>query len=92
MVSYFELVDAVDPPIATLRGDGPQIAGENYTLTCQVTGGGNALPTYQWFKNSNQIRGETYETLFFSPLNERLHNGVYSCLGTRNHMKQPVEM
>ena len=70
--------------MASLSGDGPQIAGENYTLTCQVTEGGIALPTYQWFKNSSQIPGETSETLFFSPLNERLHNGVYSCLGTRS--------
>ena len=60
-----------------------QIAGENYTLTCQVTGGGTRTPTYRWFKDGAQLTGQTTESLSFSPLRQ-IDSGTYTCDGTRS--------
>ena len=62
---------------------GPQIAGEDYTLTCEVTGGGITTPTYRWFRNGSLLTGQTTATLSFSPLMES-DSGVYTCEGTRS--------
>jgi hypothetical protein len=59
------------------------MAGEEYTLTCQVTGGVITMPTYQWFKNDSLVTGQTSATLSFSPL-EEADSGVYMCEGTRS--------
>lgn len=64
-------------------GGSPQVAGESYTLTCQVTGGGTVLPLYQWFKNSSLLTSETSDTLSLSPLRET-GSGIYTCAGTRS--------
>ena len=52
-----------------------QIAGEDYTLTCTVTGGGN---TYQWFRNGSPLISQTSAILSFSPLRQT-DNGSYTC-------------
>ena len=69
---------------------GPQIAGENYTLTCQVTGGGTTTPTYRWFKNGSLLTGQTTATLSFSPLIET-DSGVYTCEGNRSYITATSE-
>ena len=63
----------------TVEVSGAQIAGENYTLTCQVTGGENMTSTFQWFNNGAQVVNEKSATLSFSPLNQTSHNGSYTC-------------
>ena len=71
--------------MVTLSGGGTQIAGEDYTLTCQVTGGETMTPTYRWFRNGSLLTGQTSNTLSFSPLRET-DSGVYTCEGTRSFM------
>ena len=70
--------------MVSLSGSGgPQIAGENYTLTCQVTGGGITTLTYRWFRNGSLLTDQTSATLSFSPLMES-DSGVYTCEGTKS--------
>ena len=70
--------------MVSLSGSGgAQIAGEDYTLTCQITGGGTMTPTYRWFRSNSVITGQTSDTLSFSPLKET-DSGVYTCEGTRS--------
>ena len=70
--------------MVSLSGSGgAQIAGEDYTLTCQVTGGGTTMTTYRWLRNGSPLTGQISDTLFFSPLNQRTDSGVYTCEGTR---------
>ena len=58
---------------------GAQRAGENYTLTCTVTGAGTVTtPTLQWLKNGLSVAGQTSATLFFNPLDES-DSGMYIC-------------
>ncbi len=74
----------IDPLQITISNSGDaQIAGEDYTLTCQVTGGGTSTPTYRWFKDGTQLSGEASDTLSFSPLRET-DSGAYTCEGTRS--------
>ena len=77
--------------MVSLSGSGgPPIAGEDYTLTCQITGGGIATPTYRWFRNGSLLTGQTSATLSFSPLRET-DSGVYICEGTKNLVTQLSE-
>ena len=62
----------------TLSGSGPQVAGEDYTLTCQFTGGEAVTPVYQWLKDGSSLAGETSNTLSFSPLRDT-DSGGYTC-------------
>ena len=63
--------------MVTLRD--AQIAGEDYTLSCQATGGGTMPYLYRWFKDAGpQLAGETSGTLSFSPLGET-DSGGYTC-------------
>ena len=74
------------PLTVTLSGSGgAQIAGEDYTLTCQVTGGGTMTPTYRWFRNGALLTEQTANTLSFFPLRET-DSGVYTCESTRSSM------
>ena len=76
----------IAPLMVSLSGSGgPRTAGENvnYTLTCQVTGGGITTPTYRWFKNNSLLTGKRSVTLSFSTLSET-DSGIYICEGTRN--------
>ncbi len=72
----------VSPLVITLNS---QRAGEDYTLTCQVAGGGTRTPTYQWFKDGAQLTDQTSETLSLSPLMET-DCGVYQCKVTWGNM------
>ena len=64
-------------------GRASQHAGENYSLTCTVSGGEtNATTTYQWFRNGSPLSGKTSATLSFTPLRQRNgppSNGQYVC-------------
>ena len=64
------------------NGGATPTAGQDYTLTCSVTGElGSFTPTYQWRMNGGVIDGETEPTLSFSPL--RLSDaGRYTCKAT----------
>ena len=73
---------AAEPP--TVAVSGAQIAGESYTLTCQVTGGGTMTPIYQWFRNGSPVASQTSATLSFSPLRQNMDNGSYTCEATRS--------
>ena len=64
-----------------------QHAGEDYTLTCTVSGGeNNATTTYQWFNGSLLLSGETSATLSFTPLRQTTpsSNGQYVCEAMRS--------
>ena len=65
--------------MVTLSGsDGAQVAGEDYTLTCQFTGGEAVTPVHQWLKDGSPLAGETSDTLSFSPLRDT-YSGGYTC-------------
>ena len=72
----------IDQLVVTLSGSGMEIAGQNYTFTCTVTGGGTMTPTYQWLKNNSPLSGQTSATLPLSPLRQS-DSGVYICEGTK---------
>ena len=71
------------PLMVTLSSHGAQIAGEDHTLTCMVTGGGIMTPTYQWFRNGSVLSGQTSATLSFSPLRQT-DSGSYFCEAIRS--------
>ena len=62
---------------------GAQIAGEDYILSCTVTGGGTMTPTYRWWKDGALLTSRTASTIAFRPL-WQTSSGVYICEGTRN--------
>ena len=73
-------------PLAVSLTDGSttQHAGEDYTLTCTVSGGEiTATTTYQWHRDSSTLSGETSATLSFMPLGQS-SNGQYVCEATRS--------
>ena len=62
---------------------GAQRAGEDYTLTCTVTGAGTMTPTFQWLKNGLSVAGQTSAALLFNPLYES-DSGMYICEASRS--------
>ena len=61
----------VDPLLVTLSGSGgAKIAGENYTLSCTLTGGGTVTTTYQWWKDDALLINKIASTIAFRPLRE----------------------
>ena len=67
--------------------DATQHAGEDYTLTCTVSGGDtNAAVSYQWLNGNSPLSGETSATLSFTPLRQTApsSNGQYVCEATRS--------
>ena len=61
-----------------------QHAGEDYTLTCTVSGGETtATTTYQWLRNYTPLSGETSATLSFTHLRQN-NSGQYVCETIRN--------
>ena len=75
---------AVEPLMVTPSvSGGAQIAGEDYTLTCTVTGGGITSFIYRWWKDGTLLTGQTANTIAFRPL-QQTSSGVYICEGTRN--------
>ena len=61
-----------------------QHAGEDYTLTCTVSGGETtATTTYQWRRDNSLLSGETSDTLSFTPLSSPSSNGEYVCEAMR---------
>ena len=75
------------PPIATvfpqlnvtLTGsrDTPSV-GQNYVLTCTVSGGGFMAYTYMWLKDGSVVSGQNSSTYSFSLLRVT-DSGGYSC-------------
>ena len=64
-----------------------QHAGEDYKLTCTVSGGEtNATITYQWLRDNLPLSGETSATLSFTPLRQTVlsSNGQYVCEAMRS--------
>ena len=60
-----------------------QHAGEDYTLTCTVSGGETtATSSYRWLMDNSPLSGETSATLSFMPLGQS-NNGQYVCEATR---------
>ena len=62
-------------------------AGEDYTLTCTVSGGETtATTTYQWHRDSSPLSGKTSATLSFTPLRQTTpsSNGQYVCEAMRS--------
>ena len=81
-VTHVHLI--IDLLMVTLgMSGGAQIAGEDYTLTCRVTGGGTMTPTYRWLRNGSPLSGETSATLSFSPLRQS-DSGSYTCEATKS--------
>ena len=67
------------PLMVTLSGSGgAQVAGEDYTLTCQFTGGETVIPVYRWLMDGSPLADETSDTLSFSPLRDT-DSGGYTC-------------
>ena len=63
-----------------------QHAGEDYTLTCTVSGGNEATATtYKWLRNGSPL-SEISATLSFTPLRQTTtsSNGQYVCKGMWN--------
>ena len=76
------LFNSIAPPVTVLIIDDETTptAGQNYTLTCSVTGAENlnSTITYQWTKNDGTVIHTISNTLFFSTL--RISNaGHYIC-------------
>ena len=74
--------------MVTVSGSGAtQHAGEDYTLTCTVSGGETtATTTYQWRRDNSPLSGETSATLSFTPLRQTTpsSNGQYACEAMRS--------
>ena len=72
----------------TASGSGAiQHAGEDYMLTCAVSGGETTATTsYQWLRNNSPQSGETSATLSFTPLRQTTpsSNGQYVCEAMRS--------
>ena len=71
------------------------MAGQNYTLTCEASGG-EPMPlyTYMWLRNGSIVSGQTSSTYSFSPLLV-VHSGQYSCrvsVGTMNVTSRSVNI
>ena len=68
--------------MSVTNGGATQHAGEDYTLTCTVSGGETtATTTYQWRRDNSPLSGETSATLSFTPLRQTTpsSNGQYVC-------------
>ena len=64
-----------------------QHAGEDYTLTCTVSGGETtATTTYQWHRDNSPLSDDTSATLSFTPLRQTTpsSNGQYVCEAMRS--------
>ena len=71
----------------TVSGGDLRHAGENYVLTCSVTGGEATEDTaYRWLNNNVPLSGETSATLSFTPLRQTYpsSNGQYVCEAIRS--------
>ena len=66
--------------VTVMVSGGTPTLGESYPLTCTVTGADRLNPTvtYQWFKNTAVVSGETQSTLSFSSLSLS-DAGQYRC-------------
>ena len=71
--------------VVNITGSGVQVAGEQYTLTCTVSGGDMTdTDAYGWRRNSSTLQtGSTPHRLSFTPLSQ-IDNGSYTCEATRN--------
>ena len=73
----------VVPVVANVTGSGAtQHVGEDYTLTCTVSGGeATATTTYQWHRDDSLLSNKTFATLSFTHLRSTTpsSNGQYVC-------------
>ena len=71
------------PVTVNVTGSGAtQHAGEDYTLTCTVSGGElDTNATYQWTNDDSNLATETSASLSFSPLSQ--HNSSQYICGVR---------
>ena len=78
-VAHF-LPSSPEPVITAMVSGGTPTVGENYSLTCTVTGADQLNPTitYRWFKDNTVVSGEPQSTLSFSPLSLS-DAGQYRC-------------
>ena len=76
-VAHF-LPSSPEPVISAMVSGGTPTVGKSYSLNCTVTGADRLNPTitYQWFKDSTVVSGET--TLSFSSLSLS-DAGQYRC-------------
>ena len=80
----------IDLVVVSLTGSGgAQVVGENYRLTCNVTGGVTTESTHRWFRDGTPLN-VTSATLSLSPLRET-DTGVYTCEGTRSSITRTSE-
>ena len=74
--------------VVSITGSGVQVAGEQYTLTCTVSGGDmtdTSPDAYGWRRNGNTLQtGPTPHRLSFTPLSQYADNGSYICEATRS--------
>ena len=73
-------VPATIPPLTVkiVSSGGTLKAGQNYTLTCEASGGRSMAYTYMWLKDGSVVSGQTSSTYSFSPLLV-VHSGQYHC-------------
>ena len=69
--------------VTIANNNNTQHAGENYTLTCTVSGGGTDVPSYQWLKNGSYLTNETAKTLSLTPLTQG-NSSEYACKATKS--------
>ena len=69
-----------EPVITAIVSGGTPTVGENYSLTCTVTGADRLNPTitYRWFKNTALVSGER-QTRFLFPSLSLSDAGQYRC-------------
>ena len=80
---YYDIVSSVPfigVTVTANPSNSPLMVGQNYTLTCEVSGAERLSPiiAYQWTRNNQEVSDNNSKTLNLSPL--RLsHAGSYAC-------------
>ena len=64
-------------------GNTTQQAGQDYTLTCTVSGGEMDIPTYHWLQDGLNLINETSDTLSFTPLTQN-SSDKYICVANKS--------
>ena len=77
--------------VVSITGSDVQEAGEQYTLTCTVSGGSATTTSFRWLRNGVAQPGEISATLSFTPLRATSpsSNGQYTCEAMRSGSTMP---